>query len=51
MQQADADLLTGATLALNKDGDIGLRYPLELVSDSLHCGSLTENDVQRWEIK
>lgn len=51
MQQAHADLLAGATFALNEDGNIGLCYPLQLVSDGLHGSSLSENDIQRWQVE
>jgi hypothetical protein len=41
----------GPTLTLDKDGDISLRNPLELVSDRLHCGSFPEDDIQRREVE
>ncbi len=45
MQEANTNLLSGAALALDEDGDIGLRHPLELIPDGLHCSSLSENNV------
>ena len=51
MQQAHANLLSSATLALDEDGNIGLRDPLQLISDGLHRGGLAENDVQRRQVK
>ena len=40
MQETNAELLPSAALALNENRNIGLRYPLQLVSDSLHGRSL-----------
>ena len=51
MQQAHAYLLSRATLALDEDWNIGLRDPLQLVSDSLHRGGLAENDLQWRQVK
>jgi hypothetical protein len=51
VQEPHTDLFAGAALTLDKDGDIGLRYPLQLISDGLHGGSLSENNVQRREVE
>ena len=51
MQEAHADLFAGATLALDEDGDIGLCYPLQFISDGLHGGGFSENNVQRREVE
>jgi hypothetical protein len=51
MQEAHTDLLAGAALTLDQDGDIGLRNPLQLVSDRLHCCGFSENDIQRREVE
>ena len=51
MQQAHANLLAGAALTLDENGDIGLRYPLQLVSDGLHRCSFSEDNVQRRQVE
>ena len=51
VQQAHTNLFAGAALTLDEDGDIGLRNPLQLVPDRLHCGSFSENDIQRREVE
>jgi hypothetical protein len=51
VQEAHTNLFAGAALTLDEDGDIGLRNPLQLVSDRLHCGSFPENDIQRREVE
>jgi hypothetical protein len=51
MQQADADLLAGAALALDQDRDIGLSDALQFIADSLHSGRFAEDDVKRRQIE
>src|ERR1700761_8485173 len=51
MQKPHAYLLASATLALDEDGDIGLGNPLQLISDRLHGGGFSENNLQRREVQ
>ena len=44
-------LLAGSALALDEDRDIGLRDALQLIPDSLHSRSLSENDIERRQIE
>jgi hypothetical protein len=45
VQQTHAKLFAGTAFALNEDWNICLRNPLQLISDSLHGGGFTENNV------
>src|SRR5947208_6998710 len=51
VQEPHTNLLASTALALDEDGNVGLGNPLELVSDRLHGGSFSENNVQRREIQ
>jgi hypothetical protein len=50
VQEANADLLAGAALALDQNGDVGLSDPFQLIADSLHCGRFAEDDIKRRQI-
>jgi hypothetical protein len=51
VKQSHADLFAGAAFALNEDGHIGLRHPLQFVSDGLHRRSFSEDNVQRRQVE
>jgi hypothetical protein len=51
VEQTDTNLFAGAAFSLNKNGNVRLRNALQFISDSLHCGSLPENNVEWWEIE
>jgi hypothetical protein len=51
VKEPNANLFAGAALTLNEDRNIGLSYPLQLISDSLHCGSFAEDNIQRWQVQ
>ncbi|WP_353067719.1 hypothetical protein RBB77_20585 [Tunturibacter psychrotolerans] len=51
MQQAHADFFAGAAFPLDQNGDIGLGYSLQLVSNRLHSGRLAEKNFERREIE
>jgi hypothetical protein len=51
MQQAHADLFAGAAFTLDQNGDIGLGYSLQLISNRLHSGCLAKKDLEWREIE
>jgi hypothetical protein len=50
MDEAGADFLAGAALALDQDGDVGLGDHLQFSPDHLHLGGAAKENIHRREI-
>src|SRR5258708_7662334 len=50
MDQPRAELLAGAALALDQDGNVAAGHHLQLAADAFHLLGAAEEDFNGWEI-